>query len=241
MSNRLLIAILAVATLVMIVAFAPMSLLTKGLAGSQAVGVAGVSGVVWNGRLKNVTVGGAPIGSWKGGLNPLSLATGQVRVALRHDKAASDQRVVLLPAGRDKGVERLNLRTALDLAALGLPMSGDVAFRNAAAIFRDGRCARAGGEIRLRLIGEGPLQGSVLSGVSACRGDNWTATLSGKAAGADLTLIVRLDGEGGYQLEMSAATADPDLIQALVASGFMRDATGARRSVEGRLFAASAQ
>lgn len=241
MSNRLLIVILIVATLVMTVVFAPMSLLTRGLTRGGVFGVAGVSGAVWNGRLKDVTLGGAPIGSWKGGLDPLALVTGQVRMGLKHAKTGSDQRAVLLLRGREKGVESLNLRTSADLAALGLPLTGDVALRDVSAVFRNGRCARAGGEMRLRLIGEGPLRGAVLSGVAVCRADTWTTVLSGRAAGADLTLSGRVQGDGGYQLEMAVATTDPDLIQGLVAGGFARDATGVRRAVDGRLASSSAQ
>lgn len=235
MSHRLLLVILVIATLVMVLVFAPMRLLTKGLAGSSVVGAAGVSGVVWAGRLNDVTLAGAPIGSWKAGLDPLSLLTGQVRMTLRRDKAGTDQRAVLWLAGRDRGVERLNLRTSLDLAVLGLPLSGDVAFGDATAVFRNGRCARAGGEIRLRLIGDGPLQGSVLRGGASCRADSWIATLSGKAGAADLVLVARAEGDGRYQLEISAATTDPDLVRALVAGGFVQDATGARRTVTGRV------
>lgn len=240
MSNRLLIAALVIATLIMTVVFAPMSLLTVRLARTEAFGAAGVSGAVWNGRLKDVTLAGAPVGTWKGGLNPLALVTGQVRIGLKHDKAGSDQRATLLLSGRDKGVERLSLRTSADLAPLGLPLTGDIALRDVSAVFRSGRCARAGGETRLRLIGDGPLRGAVLSGVAVCRADTWTTTLSGRAAGADLTLSGRVQGDGRYQLEMSVATTDPDLIQGLVASGFVRDATGARRSADGRLVASSA-
>jgi general secretion pathway protein N len=241
MSNRLLIAAFIVATLIMTVVFAPMSLLTARLTTTEAFGAAGVSGAVWNGRLKDVTLAGAPIGTWKGGLNLLALVTGQVRMGLKHDRAGSDQRATLLLSGRDKGVEHLSLRTSADLAPLGLPLTGDVALRDVSAVFRNGRCARAGGETRLRLIGDGPLRGAVLSGVAVCRADTWTTTLSGRAAGADLTLSGRVQGDGRYQLEMSVATTDPDLIQGLVASGFVRDATGARRSVDGRLVAPSAQ
>lgn len=241
MSNRFLIAALIVATLIMTAALAPMSLLTERLARTEAFGAAGVSGAVWNGRLKDVTLAGAPIGTWRGGLNPLALVTGQVRMGLRHDKAGSDQRATLLLSGRDKGVERLSLRTSADLAPLGLPLTGDVALRDVSAVFRNGRCARAGGDTRLRLIGDGPLRGAVLSGVAVCRADTWTTTLSGRAAGADLTLSGRVQGDGRYQLEMSAATTDPDLIQGLVAGGFVRDATGARRSVDGRLVPPSAK
>jgi general secretion pathway protein N len=241
MSNRLLIAAFIVATLVMTVVFAPMSLLTAGLPRTEAFGAAGVSGVVWSGRLKTVTLGGAPIGTWTGGLNPLALVTGQVRMGLKHDKTGSDQRAVLLLRGREKGAERLTLRTSTELGGLGLPLTGDVALRDVSAVFRNGRCARAGGQLRLRLIGEGPLRGALLSGVAVCRADIWTATLTGRAAGADLTLVGRVEGDGRYQLEMSIATTDPDLIQGLVASGFARDATGARRSVNGRLASSSAQ
>lgn len=239
MSNRFVIAILIVATFVMTMVFAPMSLLTSRLTRSETLGVGGVSGVVWNGRLKNVSLAGAPIGTWQGGLNPLALVTGQVRMGLRLNKAGSDQRLILLLNGRETGVERLNLRTSVDLAALGLPLSGDVGFRDVSAVFRGGRCARASGEIRLRLIGDGPLGGGVLSGVAACRAQTWTATLSGRAGGADLTLSGRVEGDGRYLLEMAVATADPDLLQGLVASGFTRDATGARRALDGRLVSTS--
>ena len=239
MSNRLLIVCLVAATLVMTLILAPMRLLVSGLAGSEGVRVADVSGVVWRGRLKDVSLAGAPIGTWKGGLNPLALVTGQVRIHLRQDRVSSDQRAVLLPSGRDRGMERLSLRTSVDLSALGLPLSGDVAFRDVAAVFRDGRCVRAGGEIRLRLIGDGPLGGSVLSGVATCRANSWTATLSGKAGGADLKMTSWVEGSGRYQLEMTAATVDADLIQGLVASGFSRDAIGARRTVNGRILRAS--
>lgn len=239
MSNRSLFAIFIVATLVMGVLFAPMKLLTKGLAGAQMLRAAGVSGVVWNGRFGDVTLANAPIGSWKGGLDPLALVTGQVRIGLKQDRAASDQRVTLLLGGRDKGVERLSLRTSVDLAPAGLPLSGDIAFRDVTAVFRKDRCARAEGTIQLRLIGEGPLQGSVLSGASVCRSSIWTATLSGRARDSDLLLTARVEGNGAYQLEMSVATADLDLIQGLVASGFVRDATGARRVITGRLAAPS--
>lgn len=235
MNNRVLIATLIVATVILTVLLAPMRLLVSGLAGSEAVGMAGFSGVVWSGRLKGVTLGGAAQGTWKAGLNPFALATGQIRVSLKQAKPASGQRAVVLLGGRDKGVERVNLRTSVDLAQLGLPLKGDVAFQDVTAVFRKGVCARAGGDIRLRLTGDGPLQGSVLSGASACRADSWASTLNGKANGADLQLTTRVEGSGRCQLEMTIATTDEAIIQGLLASGFSRDAAGARRTIDGRM------
>jgi general secretion pathway protein N len=241
MSSRSLIALFVAAAMVMTVALAPMSLLTAGLKPAQMVGIGAVSGVVWRGRFERVAFAGAPIGTWTGGINGLALLTGKLRMALAQDRAGSPQRVVLLLRGHERGVERLALRTSLELTPLGLPLTADIAARDLTAVFRNGRCARAAGDVRLRLLGEGPLGGATLSGASVCRADAWLAVLSGRAGAADLKLVGRVEGDGRYQLEMSVVTADPDLIQALLASGFSRDATGARRTVDGRLWGASGQ
>lgn len=236
MRNRTLIALLVVLTLVMTAALTPMRLLVSDLLGSSLAGASAVNGTIWSGRLKDLSVVGAPLGSWRAGLDPLALLGGGVKLGLKQDKAGSDHGAKLLLAGRDKGVDRLTLLTPVDLTAIGLPVAGDIAFQDASAVFRKGRCAKAGGEIRVRLISEGPLQGAALKGVPVCRGEAWTAALVGQAAGATLSLSARVNGAGGFQLEMAVATTDPDLIQGLMASGFTRDASGVRRTIDGRLF-----
>lgn len=239
MRNRTLIALLIVVTLVMTAVLTPMRLLVSDLVGTSLAGASSVSGTVWRGRLEDLTVVGAPLGSWRAGLDPLALLVGGVKLGLKQDRAGSDQKARLLLAGRDKGVDRLTLLTPVDLTAIGLPVAGDIAFQDASAVFRKGRCAKAGGEIRVRLTSEGPLQGSTLKGTPACRGEAWTAALAGQAQGATMSLTSRVNGAGGFQLEMAVATTDPDLIQGLMASGFTRDASGVRRTIDGRLFGAA--
>lgn len=236
MRNRTLIALLVVLTLVMTAVLTPMRLLVSDLLGTSLAGVSSVSGTVWRGRLKDLSVVGAPLGSWRAGLDPLALLGGGVKLGLKQDRVGSDQKVKLLLAGRDKGVDRLTLLAPVDLTAIGLPVAGDIAFENAAAVFRKGRCVKAGGEIRVRLTSEGPLRGSRLKGTPVCRGDAWTAALTGQAPGSNLSLTSRVDGAGGFQLEMAIATTDPELIQGLMAGGFIRDAAGVRRTIDGRLF-----
>lgn len=236
MRNRTLIALLVVLTVVMTAVLTPMRLLVSDLLGTSLAGASSVSGTVWRGRLKDLSVVGAPLGSWRAGLDPLALLGGGVKLGLKQDKAGSDRKAKLLLAGRYKGVDRLTLLTPVDLTAIGLPVAGDIAFQDAAAVFRNGRCAKAGGEIRIRLTSEGPLQGSTLKGTPVCRGEAWTATLAGQAPGATLGLASRVNGAGGFQLEMSVITTDPDLIQGLMATGFTRDASGVRRTIDGRLF-----
>lgn len=236
MRNRTLIALLLVLALVMTAVLTPMRLLVSDLVGTSLAGASSVTGTVWHGRIKDMTVVGAPLGSWRAGLDPLALMMGGVKLGLRQDKAGSDQKAKLLLAGRDQGVDRLTLLAPVDLTAIGLPVAGDIAFQNAAAVFRKGRCAKAGGEIRVRLTNEGPLQGSTLKGTPICRGEAWTAALTGQTPGAILNLASRVEGDGDFQLEMAVVTTDPDLIQGLMASGFTRDASGVRRTIDGRLF-----
>lgn len=236
MSNRALIALLVILTLVMTAVLTPMRLLVSDLVGSSLAGVSAVSGTVWSGRLRDLTVVGAPLGSWRAGLDPLALLGGGVKLSLRQDKAGSDQKAKLLLAGRDRGVDHLTLLTPVDLTAIGLPVAGDIAFQDAAAVFREGRCAKAGGEVRVRLTSEGPLRGSALKGTPVCRGEAWTVALVGQAPGSTLNLTSRVNGAGGFQLELAVATTDPDMLQGLMATGFTRDASGVRRTIDGWLF-----
>lgn len=238
MRNRTLIALLIVLTLVMTAVLTPMRLLVSDLVGTSLAGASSVSGTVWRGRFKDLSVVGAPLGDWRAGLNPLALLGGGVQLGLARDKAGADQKARLLLVGRDQGVDRLTLLTPVDLTAIGLPVTGDIAFQDASAVFRKGRCFKAGGEIRVRLTSDGPLRGSTLKGAPVCRGEAWTATLVGQAPGATLNLASRVSGAGGFQLEMAVATTDPELIQGLMATGFARDASGVRRTIDGRLFGA---
>lgn len=234
MSNRQSVALLIAALVVMILILAPVSLLTGAMAGSGRLGVASAKGTVWAGRLQGVTLAGSPIGDLKVGLSPLSLLIGQLRLGLRKTPVA-DTRAVLLQGGRGNGVEGLNLRMPVDFTSAGLPLSGVAAFTEVAGVFREARCVRAQGRVQLILAGEGPLRGAVLSGAPACRSGVWSATLVGPVADGQATLVARVDGQGRYQLEIMVATVNELTIQGLLGSGFLRDAVGARRTVEGRL------
>ena len=234
MSNRAFVAILIAALVLMTVILAPVGLLTGAMAGSSRVGMTSARGTVWAGRMDDVTIAGNPVGDLKVGLSPLSLMTGQMRLSLRRTPLA-DARVVLLKGGRATGVEGLNLRTPIDLTTAGLPLSGVVGFTEVAGVFRQERCLRAKGRVQLILAGDSPLRGAVLSGEPVCRSGVWSATLVGPAADGKATLAIRIDGKGRYQLEIMVATVNEVMIQGLLGSGFLRDAVGVRRTVEGRL------
>lgn len=235
MSDRRLIAVLIGLILLMTVLLVPLRLALLAAGDVGAFGVAGVTGTVWGGRLKGVTVAGQPLGDLRAGLNPLALLTGQVRLGLSQEPQARGGAARLWLTGRQRGVEGLTLRTSVDLTEAGLPLIGLASFKDVTGLFRAGRCSAAGGDIGLTLSGSGPLVGTRLTGVPTCRGDSWTAVLTGRAGDAKVTVANRIDGRGRYQIEMAVATSDPAMAQALLAGGFSRDAAGFRRLLEGRL------
>jgi len=233
MSNRTLVALLVGLVLAMVLILAPVSLVTSALGRTGLMSATGARGTVWIGRLDNVVLAGSPVGDLKLGLSPLALLTGQTRVGLRQT-AGFDGRAVLFPAGAKRGVEGLTWRMPVDLTETGLPVAGVATFKNAAAVFRKGQCVRAGGQIELRLAGDGPLGGLLLSGAPVCRRDSWVSTLSGAAGAAKVVLATRIDGKGRFQVEMMVVTTDEPTIQSLLANGFLRDAVGARRTLDGQ-------
>lgn len=239
MSDRRLVAVLIWLVLLMTVLLAPLRLVVLALGDTGAFGVAGVSGTVWSGRLKGAAVAGQPLGDLKAGLDPLALLTGKVRLGLSQDPPGLGGRARVLLTGGQRGVDGLSLQTPIDLTGAGLPLTGVATVKDAAALFRAGRCVVARGQIGLKLSGPGPLAGTSLSGVPVCRGDSWTANLTGRAGDAKVTVAARIDAPGRYQVEMAVATTDSVMAQGLLAAGFSRDAAGFRRTLDGRLLSSA--
>ncbi|MDG2531397.1 type II secretion system protein N [Caulobacter endophyticus] len=232
MNTRILISVLAGATAVMVIALAPATLLTSRLAGAAALRVTEAEGSVWRGRVGLAIAQGRRLGDFRVGLSPLALLTGQVRLKAT-DKAAG--RAFVLRWGRDRGVEGLTGPLSLELEGL----SGRIEAKDVVALFRDGRCRRAGGHIRFRAAQDSLLGGATLAGTPACVGGDWVTRLA-PTGGAGAAITLRADGAGRLQAETAVATADPLLVQAALDKGFVKDAAGVRRVVSTRLSAEKA-
>ncbi|AYV48635.1 hypothetical protein CFHF_19515 [Caulobacter flavus] len=233
MNTRIMIAVLAVLTAVMVAALAPVTLLTDPLADGAALRVTQASGTVWRGRVGLATAQGRRLGTFQVGLSPLALLAGDVRLRAV-DKAAA--RAFVLRWGRDRGVDGLSGPLSLEMDRL----SGRIEAKGVAALFRDGRCKRAAGEIRFRAAQDPLLGGATFVGKPACVGGDWVARLVPAGGGSDAAIILRADGVGRLQAEIAVATADPVLLQAALDQGFSRDAAGVRRVVSTRLSAQEA-
>ncbi|PVM82275.1 type II secretion system protein N [Caulobacter endophyticus] len=232
MKTRILVAVLAGLSAVMVVALAPVTLLTSRLTEGGGLAVSEASGTVWRGRVSLVTVQGRRLGGFQVGLSPLALLGGDLRLHAA-DKAAG--RAFVLRAGRDKGMEGLSGPIMLDTAQL----AGRIEAKDVDALFRDARCRRAGGQVRFRAA-QGPLLGgTTFAGTPACIGGDWVARLT-PASGGGAAITLRADGAGRLQAEIAVATADPVLVQAALDQGFAKDAAGVRRVISTRLSAEKA-
>lgn len=233
MNTRIMIAGLAGMTALMVVVLAPVTLLTSRVANGGALRVSEASGTIWRGRVALATVQGRRLGTFQVGLSPLALLGGDVRLRAR-DQAAG--RAFTLRAGRDKGVEALSGPISLD----GNSLSGRIETRDLAAIFRDGRCLKASGQIRYRAAQDPLLGGATFSGTPACVGGDWVARLTPAGGGGAAAITLRADGAGRLQAEVAVASIDPVLVQTALDQGFVKDAAGVRRVVSTRLSAEKA-
>lgn len=223
MSNRLLIILLVALTAVMLIALAPVTLLTDRLSHTP-VRVTEASGSVWSGQVRLATIQGRGLGGFKVGLSPLALLTGEARVRVS-DKASG--RSAILRNGKDKGVERLNGMSTVALEGL----DGRLELTNVAVLFRDGQCQRAEGQVRFRPASD-PLFGkATFAGTPACIGGDWVTRLTPVNGGGAAAMTVRIDGAGRLQAEVVMAIADPVMVQAALERGFVKDAAGVRRIV----------
>lgn len=232
MNTRIMMVVLAGMTTAAVVALAPVTLLTGRVADGGALRVSEASGTIWRGRVDLAAAQGRRLGSYDVGLSPFALLGGNVR--LRAKDEASD-RSFILRAGRDKGVEALSGSISLDADQL----PGRLEARDLAAIFRDGRCLKAAGQIRFRAAQDPLLGGATFAGTPACVGGDWVARLT-PAGGGEASITLRADGSGRLQAEVAVATTDPLLVQAALDQGFVKDAAGVRRVLSTRLSAEKA-
>lgn len=224
MSHRQLILVLAALTLVSVIVLAPVTLLTDPLSNGAAVRVSEASGVIWGGKVRLATPQGRGLGSFEVGLSPLALLTGEARVRVS-DKASG--RSAILRQGKDKGVERLNGMSTVDLEGL----DGRLELTHLTVLFRDGQCRRAEGQIRFRPAADPLLGKTVFAGTPACVGGDWVTRLTPVNGGGAVAMTVRIDGAGRLQAEVVMAIADPVMIQAALERGFVKDPAGVRRIV----------
>ncbi|MDP2260275.1 MAG: type II secretion system protein N [Caulobacter sp.] len=231
MTNRTLLLIFLVALLAALPLTTPLAV---GLAAGKQLSFAKARGTIWRGEVRRAGLGPLTLGDLSVGLDPLALLTGQTKITIR--AAGGDVkgagRIAL--TRRSPGVE--GFTGSLPLTALGLSgsLTGDLTAREVTAVFDDGACREAAGDIAAVVhgLGANPV---ALRGRPVCQGAVLALPLAGTAEGMALDLVVRLRADGRYSLEATVKTTDPAFGAMLAAEGFTSVPGGYSRTSEGKL------
>lgn len=206
-----------------LVAFAPLRWALEQAGAARALAARDVTGSVWSGRLVDARLGGAALGDLSARLLPAALLRGAIEARLAG--AAGSGTLVL--AGGATGVRALSARLDPLLAVAGAPVA-QVEARGLSALFRAGRCERAGGQVSATL--GPPLPAGVqLAGQARCEGGTLLLPL---AAPSGEALALRVRADRSFSAELRLPGLDPD---ALTALGLAPAPDGAALRLEGRL------
>jgi general secretion pathway protein N len=226
-------AVFGLATLLVLLAVAPLSLVLGDRAAAAGLSAAEVSGTVWRGRLSDAAYRGLRLGDVRLGVSPLSLLAGRPRLGFKGEAATGAARL-----GRG-AVELIDVDAALPLGQLAPDsgLAGTVRMVGVSLDLRDGECRRADGQVALADISLAGLQlpGLVLSGDPACAGASLALPLRGQAEGVDVQADLLIGADGGYQMDMILRTTRPEVEAALGAAGYERTLDGYQRRLVGRL------
>jgi general secretion pathway protein N len=206
-----------------LLAFAPLRWALEQAGAARALAARDVTGSIWSGRLIDARMGGAPLGDLSARLLPAALPRGAVEARLAG--AAGSGTLVL--AGGATGVRALSARLDPLLAAAGAPVA-QVETQALSALFRAGRCVRAGGQVTATLGPPLPT-GSQLAGQARCEGEALLLPLAGPAGE---TLGVHVRADRSFSAELRLPGLDP---AALARLGLAPAPDGAALRVEGRL------
>jgi general secretion pathway protein N len=190
-----------------------------------------VEGTLWGGSLRDARFRGLALGDARGGLDILG---GGLR--LRADGELAGEGVVGSRAG-GLALREVDAELPLVRIAGGLPITGALALDGFAAEFERGACRRAAGEVRISDVGlaGARLAGLELRGQAACRDGALVVPLAGRAGGAAVDGLLRVDGAGRYQLDTRLRATDPAVQAAAGVAGFARGLDGFTRTDRGRL------
>jgi general secretion pathway protein N len=181
--------------------------LALGLAGETGLSARVAGGTIWSGRLVDARLGELDIGTIDTSLRPLPLLLGRLRLDGTRIGGAP------LAGSAETGWGR---RAVYDLTGsfsggeLGDVPVGQVTLEGVTIIFSGGRCAEAGGRVRLALAGniaEATLPS--LSGTARCDNGALLLPLTGDSGVERLNL--RIDGDGRYTGTLGTGAAIPTI------------------------------
>ena len=195
--------------------------------GARGIGAREASGLVWAGRIEDLTVGETSIGSVRAGLKPLPLFLGQLRFRMTRTGSIGRPAVSAeLFSGLGRyGVSDANLTVPASSLFGSLPL-GEFVLQNVDISFVGNRCIHAEGTIRATVNAVLPgldLPGGMV-GTLRCDGDRLLVPLASQT-GLE-TLDIRISGDGRYKTRLKLGGDRQAMAGALAAAGLVQTGDG---------------
>jgi len=195
--------------------------------GARGIGARHASGLVWSGRIHDLTIGQTSIGTVDAGLRPLPLFLGQLRFDLEREGSIGRPPVsaeIYSGLGRF-GVDHANLTVPAASLFGSLPL-GEFVLQDVEIGFVGNRCIHAEGTVRATVNAVLPgleLPGGMV-GTLRCDGDRLLVPLASQT-GLE-TLDIRIGGDGRYATRLKLGGDRPGVAGALAAAGLVQTGDG---------------
>lgn len=228
MKARWLIALFFVACAAFAVATLPLAVALSPL-GGRGLGYSAATGTIWHGTLSGVFVNGIDLGEVSLDLAPLSLFTGNARLAVSaRGGALTGGGRLQASLGGLLSANEVQIQGRMSDLPLLLPLAGTVRIQLDALRMRDGVCEVVRGRVRTDALARSGAslgwEGPVLSGEPNCEDGRLLLSLAGDRSGEHVAVDLSLAlGDGDWRLAVTIDSSDPALAGILPSLGFAAD------------------
>jgi general secretion pathway protein N len=229
--NRLIIGS-ALLLLVAALIFMPL----RAVIGGDGITARKVDGVIWDGSIRDLRVGQVPVGDVNARLHFLPLLLGRAQISMSRGDAPFAAGISGSVTRRFGGISVDGVKATLPVNAFFAPLPAEnIELQDFSARFVSGRCAEAGGNVRLTLGSGLPgleLSNGLLAKPRCDRGQLLVPLLSQSAMEH---VDIRISGDGNYTATIFLEGDRAAQAGALGVAGFRPVAGGYRMVRKGRL------
>lgn len=232
MNRRWIIICAALLLITALLIFMPLRMIIAG----DAVSARRVDGIIWDGSIRDLRVGQIQVGDVNARLHFLPLLLGRAQIAVSRGDAPFAPGISGSVTRRIGGFEIDDMTATLPVSTLFAPLPAEnIELQDFSTRFIAGRCAEAGGNIRLTL--SGTLPGiDVANGMLAkprCEGGQLLIPFMSQSAMERVT--IRIAGDGRFSANVFLEGDRVEQGALLTLAGFRSVAGGYRMVRKGRL------
>lgn len=231
MSRRRIITVSALLLFVALIVFMPL----RSIIGGDGISARRIDGIIWDGSVRDLRVGRITVGDVNARLHFLPLLLGRAEVSLFRGDAPLAPGISGSVTRRIGGFQMDGITATLPVQTLFAPLPAEnIEFQDFSTRFIAGRCADAGGSVRLTLAGTLPGV-DIANGLLAkpkCEGGQLLIPLLSQSAMERVN--IRISGDGSYSASIILEGDRTEQAALLTLAGFRAGAGGYQMVRKGR-------